>query len=102
MQGVFEGFATIGAVIALGVILAQLGVLDVPSQLMLSKLSFFVASPALMVTVLGRTDVSQLFSANLLASLGGVVVAAGVAIVLARLVWRRSSSAQSAWASATS
>ena len=74
MQGVFEGFATIGAVIALGVALAQWGVLDVPSQLMLSKLSFFVASPALMVTVLADTDVQQVFSRNLAATAAGVVV----------------------------
>jgi len=92
VQNVLSGFATIAIVIALGALLAHTRILDVESQGMLARLSFFVASPALMVTVLGRTDVSQLFSANLLASLGSVAVTATLAIVLARLVWRRSAS----------
>jgi len=86
------GFATIVIIIALGALLAHTRILDVESQGMLARLSFFVASPALMVTVLGRTDVSQLFSANLVASLGSVLVSATVAILLARLVWRRNAS----------
>ena len=45
-----------------------------------------------MVTVLGRAEVSQLFSSNLVASLGSVAVAATLAVVLARLLWRRSAS----------
>ena len=43
---------------------------------MLIRIAFFVASPALMITVLSRTDVSRLFSANLVASVASVVVAA--------------------------
>ena len=90
MQAVFEGFATIGAVIALGVVLAQLGVLDVPSQLMLSRLSFFVASPALMVTVLADTDVQDVFSRNLAASAAGVVVSGLIYLAAsAGLGWNR-------------
>lgn len=90
MQGVFEGFATIGTIIALGILLAQLRVLDVGSQLMLSRLSFFVASPALMVTVLAGADVTNVFSRNLAASAGGVFVTAVLYIAAARLVWRKS------------
>jgi len=41
--------------------------------------------------VLGNTDIHRLLSANLIASLGSVVVAATVAVLLARLAWRRSS-----------
>lgn len=92
MQDVLAGFATIAVVIAVGFLLAHTRVLDVESQGMLARLAFYVASPALMVTVLGRTDVSQLFSANLVASLGSVVVTATVAVLLARLAWRRSAS----------
>ncbi|HET6694441.1 MAG TPA: AEC family transporter, partial [Pedococcus sp.] len=58
MGGVFEGFATIGAVIALGALLAHLRVVDESAQRMLSKLAFFVASPALMIVTLGEADVS--------------------------------------------
>jgi len=92
VQSVLAGFATIAVIIGLGALLAHLRILDAQSQGMLARLSFYVASPALMVTVLGRAEVSQLFSSNLTASLGSVVVTATIAVVLARLVWRRSAS----------
>ena len=92
MQGVVTGFVTIGAVIGLGFLLAHIKFLDVNGQRLLIRIAFFVASPALMVTVLSRTDVSRLFSANLVASITSVAVASGVFILLARLVWRRSAS----------
>jgi malonate transporter len=89
VQGVLLGFATIGAVIGLGILLAHLRVLDADSQSLLVRLSFYVASPALMITVLSEADISRVFSANLLASVSSVVVAASVYLLLARLVWRR-------------
>jgi malonate transporter and related proteins len=89
VQGVLTGFVTIGAVIGLGILLAHLRVLDAASQSLLVRLSFFVASPALMVTVLSEADISRVFSANLLASVISVVVAASGYLLLARLVWRR-------------
>jgi malonate transporter and related proteins len=88
--GVLAGFGTIGAVIGLGALLAHWRVLDISAQKTLVRLSFFVASPALIVTVLAGTDVSQIFSANLIASVGSVVVAATVWVLLARLLWKRS------------
>lgn len=92
MQGVATGFVTIGAVIAIGFLLAHIKFLDTTSQRMLIRIAFFVASPALMVSVLSRTDVAQVFSANLVASIASVVVAAGAYLLLARLVWRRTAS----------
>src|SRR6188472_3896877 len=89
MQGVFEGFATIGAIIALGVLLAQLGVLDLTAQQVLSRLSFFVASPALMVTVLGRADVTSVLSKNLVATASGVLVCGVLYLLAARFVWHK-------------
>lgn len=90
MVSVVAGFVTIVSIIALGVLLAHLGILDVSAQQVLTRLTFYVAGPALMVTVLGGTDVTRLLSANLLASIGGVAVSAGTYICLARLRWRRS------------
>ena len=87
MQGVFDGFVTIGAVIAVGTLLAHLGVLDDRSRVVLSRLSFFVASPALMVTVLGDADVTAVLSRNLAASAVAVLVASVLYLVAARLVW---------------
>ena len=89
MQGVLAGFVTIGAVIGLGILLAHIGILDAASQRLLSRLAFFVASPALMVIVLGEADISRVFSANLLASIISIAVAATAYLLLARLVWRR-------------
>jgi malonate transporter and related proteins len=89
VQGVLAGFATIGIIIGLGFLLAQLKILDATAQGVLTRVSFYVASPALMITVLGGTDVHRLLSANLIASLGSVVVAATIAVLLARVLWKR-------------
>ena len=90
MQGVLNGFTTIGLVIAVGALLAHLRVVDLSAQHLLSRLAFFVASPALMVVTLSHADVHQVLSANLGASAAGVLVAGGVYVLLARLLWRRS------------
>jgi predicted permease len=89
VEGVLEGFLTIGSVIGLGALLAHLGVLDDQARVVLSRLSFFVASPALMVTVLGRADVRAVLSGNLAASAAGVLVPAALYVTAARTVWRR-------------
>ena len=98
MQGVLAGFAIIGIIIALGFLLAQLKILDATAQGVLTGVAFYVASPALMITVLGGTDVHRLLSANLIASLGSVVVAATIAILLTRLVWKREAGDTVIWA----
>jgi malonate transporter len=89
VQGVLAGFATIGIIIGLGFLLAQLKILDATAQGVLTRVAFYVASPALLITVLGGTDIHRLFSANLIASLGSVAVVATIAVLLARLLWRR-------------
>ena len=89
MQGVLAGFAIIGIIIGIGFLLAQLRILDATAQGVLTRVSFYVASPALMITVLGGTDVHRLLSANLIASLGSVAVAATIAVLLARMLWKR-------------
>jgi malonate transporter and related proteins len=89
VQGVLAGFATIGIIIGLGFLLAQLKILDATAQGVLTRIAYYVASPALMITVLGGTDVRRLLSANLIASLASVAVAATIAVLLARLLWKR-------------
>jgi malonate transporter len=91
VQGVLAGFATIGIIIGLGFLLAQLKILDATAQGVLTRIAYYVASPALMVTVLGGTDMQRLLSANLIASLASVAVAATIAVLLARLLWKRES-----------
>jgi len=89
VQGVLAGFAIIGIIIGVGFLLAQLKILDATAQGVLTRVAFYLASPALMVTVLGKTDVHRLLSANLIASLGSVAVAATFAVLLVRLLWKR-------------
>lgn len=89
MEGVLAGFATIGLVIALGYLLAGVGVLDEQAQVALSKLAFFVASPALLVTVISEADVAGVLSRTLVATAGGIVVAGLPYILVARYLWRR-------------
>lgn len=89
MQGVLAGFATIIIVIVLGILLAHLKVLDLAAQKMLARLAFFVASPALLVTVLAETDVHEVFSRNLAATASGIVVVVLAYVLVARLVLRR-------------
>ncbi|MBB6629130.1 AEC family transporter [Nocardioides sp. KIGAM211] len=89
MQGVLEGFATIGVLIALGMLLAHVGIIDLAGQRTLSRLAFYVASPALLITVLEDTDVTEVFSRNLVATASAVVVTAGLYVLLARLVLHR-------------
>ncbi|MEH3077030.1 MAG: AEC family transporter [Quadrisphaera sp.] len=88
MGGVLAGFATIIALIALGVLLAQLRVLDLEAQKVLSRLAFYVASPALMVVTLAGADVHQVLSANLVASAAAFAVTAGLYVVASRLAFR--------------
>ena len=90
MQGVLTGFVTLGAIIALGFLLAQLGVLRADSQIMLTRLVFFVATPALLVQTLSRAPVDQILSSGLAVAALSFVGTAGVYVLLARTVWRRS------------
>lgn len=84
MGGVLEGFATIAIVIALGALLADRGIVDAHGQRSLSLASFYLASPALLVTVLADSDPSRVLSGPLVATAAGVIVSAGLMVVVAR------------------
>ena len=89
MGGALLGFATIAAVIGVGALVAHLGVLDLESHQVLSRVAFFIASPALLFTTVSRADVHGVLSRNLAATAAGVLVAAGTYAVVARWRWRR-------------
>ena len=90
MQGVLAGFVTLGAIIALGFLLAHLGVLRADSQLLLSRLVFFVATPALLFQTLATAPVDKILTSGLAVAALSFVGTAGVYVLLARTVWRRS------------
>jgi predicted permease len=89
MVGVLIGFAIIVAVIAVGYLIGRLDLLGDHAQHVLSRLAFFVLSPALLFTVLSEADVSHLFSALLPISAIAVVANIVVFLVVALVVWRR-------------
>lgn len=88
MTSVLTGFATIGLVVALGAVVAHIGVVDLGAQQVLNKVAFFVASPALLLTTIAHADVADVLSRGLVATGCGVFVTATVYAVTARLVWR--------------
>jgi malonate transporter and related proteins len=90
LQGVLAGFATLGAIIGLGFLLAHLGVLRADSQLLLTRLVFFVATPALLFQTLSTAPVGQILSSGLAAAGLSFVGTAAVYVLLARTAWRRS------------
>ncbi|MCM3660237.1 AEC family transporter [Georgenia satyanarayanai] len=89
MIGVLEGFAALAALIALGAVLAHVGFLTYASQTMLVRLAFWVASPALLLTVVADADVRAVFSANLVATAGAVAGALTLYLLVSRVVARR-------------
>jgi malonate transporter len=90
LQGVLTGFVTLGAIIALGFLLAHLGVLGADSQLLLSRLVFFVATPALLFQTLSRAPVDQILTSGLAVAALSFVGVAGIYVLIARTLWRRS------------
>lgn len=85
MLGAAEGFAVIAILIGLGVLLAQLGVLDETGQQVLSRLVYVVATPALLVHLLQGSDLSHVFGARFVVAAGGVLAVLVVYVPWARL-----------------
>ena len=84
------GFATIVAVIGVGALVAHLGIVDLGAQQVLSRIAFFVASPALLLTTVAEADTHGVLSRSLVATAVGVVVPAAVYVGVAWWRWRRS------------
>ncbi|MBL0888468.1 AEC family transporter [Myceligenerans indicum] len=89
MHDVLLGFTTIAAVIAVGYGIAAVKLLDEGAQTVLTRLSFFVASPCLLFVVMSETDVAGFLSRNLVATAAGVAAAAIPYVLVATLVQRR-------------
>ena len=89
MDGVLTGFAIIGTVIAVGYLIARFGLVPPEGRAVLTRIAFFVTTPALLFTVLARADVSVLFSSFLLVSLITVAIVAVLYLVASRLFFRR-------------
>jgi len=89
MGGVLVGFAIIGVVILIGYIVGRFGVLGEHAPFVMSRLVYFVLSPALLFTVLADADVHVLFSSLLAVSLITALVCCLLFAGIALLVLRR-------------
>ncbi|MFT2817617.1 AEC family transporter [Leifsonia sp. A12D58] len=88
MGGVLVGFAIIGFVILVGYIVERFGIAGANAGHVLNRVAFFVATPALLFTVLAHADVSVLFSSFLLTVLSSVGIGASLYLVIARVFFR--------------
>lgn len=87
MPAVLSGFTVLLLIVLLGYLLARADVLDAAAQQALSRVAFFVATPALLVQVLSTTDVSTaLAHAFAVAALSAFTMAA-VYLLVARRCW---------------
>ncbi|GAA4418853.1 AEC family transporter [Georgenia halophila] len=86
MGEVLAGFAGLAVVAALGYLLARWGALPDGADAVLSRLSFYAATPALMIRTLSDADVSEVFSASAAVTVGTAVLLAVVYAVLGRLL----------------
>ncbi len=89
MSGVVAAFAAVVSVVVLGYLIGVAGVLRAADELVLSRLAFFVAAPALMFATVSRADLGVLFSPVLVTQVVAVVCVQVVFVPAARLVWRR-------------
>jgi len=89
VAGVLNGFAVIVALVALGWILARIGVLGHDARLVLNRLVFFVATPALLFDSLARTTLDQVFTDVFVVSAVSALIVAALYLLIARLWLRR-------------
>lgn len=86
MNAVLAGFATLVAVIAVGWVAGRTRVLGDGAAGVLSRLSYFVATPALLLLTLADADPAALLSTTLVATAGSAVLCALLYLAVA---WRR-------------
>ncbi|MEV4087642.1 AEC family transporter, partial [Nonomuraea fuscirosea] len=89
LSGVVAAFAALVSVAVLGYVIGVIGVLRATDELVLSRLAFFVATPALMFATVSRADLNALLSPVLLTQVVAVAFTALVFMLVAKLAWRR-------------
>ena len=84
-----QGLVTIGVVVGVGYLLARTTLLPESTPVVLSRLVFFVATPALLLKTLAGASIHSVLSSALAVTAIATTVAVGVFILLARLWWKR-------------
>ena len=89
MAGVLTGFVALAVVVLLGYLLARGGGLGPGADAVLSRLTFFAATPALMFRTVSEADVADVFSAGALVNVITAVVLVVLYTLVAGVVLRR-------------
>ena len=85
MLGVLSGFAVVWTVIAVGYVVGRTGVLGPHGRHVLNRLTFFVASPALLFTTISNSDPSAVLGPMLWVATLSAFIIAGLYLVI---TWR--------------
>jgi len=88
--GVLAGFFVVWCIILVGMFVGRRGVLGENARPVLSALTFFVASPALLFDTLSKANVHDVFAAPLLVAAVGALATAGLFFVIVRFLLKRS------------
>jgi predicted permease len=88
MGGVLIGFAIIGFVILVGYVIERTGIAGAGAGRVLNRITFFVATPALLFTVLVHADVRVFFSTFLATVLCSVAVGVILYVAVAQVFFR--------------
>lgn len=90
MAGVITGFAIILSIIGVGFLLAKLGVInDDKQRLVLNRIAFYAATPALLFNVVARSDPSALISPVIVVTFVATIVTAAVYCVISAIFFKK-------------
>lgn len=89
MLGVLAGFFVVWFIILVGMFVGRRNILGENARSVLSSLTFFVASPALLFETLSRAELEAVFAAPLLVTAIAALTTAALFLALARLVLKR-------------
>ncbi|BCW68648.1 permease [Arthrobacter sp. NicSoilB4] len=90
MLGVLAGFFVVWCIILVGMFVGRRGILGENARSVLSSLTFFVASPALLFDTLSKANVHAIFAAPLLVAAVGAIATAGLFFLIVRFLLKRS------------
>lgn len=88
-MGVLQGFALILGIIGAGYIASRFGVVKGEQRLVLNRVAFYVATPALLFVVLQRSDPAVIVSPVILITGLAAVLVAAVYVLVSRFWFRR-------------
>lgn len=90
MAGIITGFAIILSVIAIGLILAKTGVIaDDRQRLVLNRIAFYAATPALLFTVVAKSDPAELLSPVIVVTFLATAATAALYCIISAIFFKK-------------